>query len=79
MEYRRFIAQHPRVLNGEPFIRGTAIRVRDILEALANGASPEQIKQKHPQITDESIGAVVSFMADSLNKGELLSRVEDSR
>ena len=49
------------VLNGKPCIKGTRISVQLVLEWLASGATPDQIADKHPLITRESVLEVIRY------------------
>ena len=53
----------PNVCGGRPCIRGQRIRVSDILEMLASGASREEILEDYPYLEAEDIAAALSFAA----------------
>jgi uncharacterized protein (DUF433 family) len=61
-----WIVARPELLGGKPCVRGTRISVELILELLASGASPEQILQKYPQITQEGLTAALRFATEAL-------------
>lgn len=46
---------------GQPTIRGLRIRVKDILDMLAAGASREEILEDYPYLVDEDITAALEF------------------
>ena len=48
---------------GRPCIRGLRIRVSDILELLAAGASVEEILSDHPSLEREDILAALEYAA----------------
>jgi len=48
---------------GRPCIRGLRIRVSDILELLAAGASVEEILSEHPSLVREDILAALEYAA----------------
>lgn len=48
---------------GRPCIRGLRIRVRDVLELLAAGASREEILADYPYLEPEDITAALEFAA----------------
>lgn len=48
---------------GRPCIRGLRIRVKDILEMLADGASPEAIVRDFPDLEAEDIRAALLYAA----------------
>ena len=58
---------------GKPCIRGHRITVQEILEWLANGASPEQILTDYPQLEADDFLAVYAYAAD-LAAGRKTSR-----
>ncbi|MFN0022822.1 MAG: DUF433 domain-containing protein [Parvularculaceae bacterium] len=55
------ITADERVLGGKPCIRGLRIRVADILEMLANGASPEEIVADYPYLEAGDIRAALEY------------------
>lgn len=48
---------------GRPCIRGLRIRVKDVLDLLAAGASREEILQDHPLLEAEDITAALEYAA----------------
>ena len=48
---------------GRPTIRGLRIRVKDVLELLAAGASREEILADYPVLELEDIAAVLEYAA----------------
>ena len=57
------ITSDPAVCGGRPCIRGMRIRVSDILEMLASGATPDVILADYPYLEAEDITAVLEFAA----------------
>jgi uncharacterized protein (DUF433 family) len=63
------LAHHPRisvdpvVCGGRPTIAGTRMRVTDILEMLASGASADEIVRDFPYIKVEDIRACLAYAA----------------
>ena len=51
------------VCGGRPCVRGLRIRVKDVLDLLAAGASREEILADYPYLEDEDITAVLEFAA----------------
>lgn len=51
------------VCAGRPCIRGLRIRVKDILDSLANGASHAQILADFPYLEPEDIVAALQYAA----------------
>ena len=54
--YRR-----PRNLRRPPCIRGLWIRVKDVLELLASGATPEEILAEYPYLEPDDIRAALEY------------------
>jgi uncharacterized protein (DUF433 family) len=51
------------VCGGRPCVRGTRVRVKDVLDLLAAGATREEILQDFPYLEPEDITAVLEFAA----------------
>jgi len=63
------IVSDPAILGGKPVVRGTRLAVEFLLELAASGATPEQILEQYPQLTQEGLRAAFRYAADAL-KGE---------
>lgn len=61
------ITVEPGKMGGRPCIRGMRIRVTDILEMLAGGATQEQILADYPYLEAEDIRASLAYAATQLN------------
>jgi uncharacterized protein (DUF433 family) len=57
------ITTDPDVCGGRPCIRGLRIRVKDVLDLLAAGATREEILADYPYLEAEDIVAVLEFAA----------------
>jgi uncharacterized protein (DUF433 family) len=53
----------PSVCGGRPCIRGLRVRVKDVLDLLAAGASRDEILADYPYLEDEDITALLEFAA----------------
>ncbi|WJR67127.1 DUF433 domain-containing protein [Neorhizobium sp. CSC1952] len=53
----------PQICSGRPIIRGLRIRVKDILELLASGASQDEILEDYPMLEAEDIVAALEYAA----------------
>ncbi len=53
----------PDVCGGRPSIRGLRIRVKDVLDLLAAGATRDEILADYPFLEDEDITSVLKFAA----------------
>jgi uncharacterized protein (DUF433 family) len=54
----------PKVCSGKACIRGTRIEIAVILDALAEGLTPEQIVNHHPVLRIDDVRAAVAYAAD---------------
>lgn len=57
------ITTNPEICGGRPCIRGLRIRVKDVLDLLAAGASQQEILEDYPYLQAEDISAVLEFAA----------------
>lgn len=57
------ITADPQVCFGKPCIRGTRMRVTDILDMLAGGATRAEILSDFPYLEDADITAALSYAA----------------
>lgn len=55
------------VCGGRPVVRGLRIRVQDILELLAAGASRAEILSDYPDLEDGDITAALEYAARQLD------------
>jgi uncharacterized protein (DUF433 family) len=53
----------PRVFGGRPCIRGLRIRVKDVLDLLAAGASREEILADYPYLEAGDVTAALEYAA----------------
>lgn len=54
-----------RVCGGRPVIRGTRIRVLDILEMMAGGMSVEEILADYEQLSEADVRAALAYSAEA--------------
>lgn len=59
------ITSRPEQCGGRPCIRGLRVRVKDILDLLATGASHDEILQDYPYLERADIQAALEFAAKS--------------
>lgn len=69
VDYGKIITVEPAKRGGKPCIRGLRITVSDILGWLAAGMTRQEIRDEHPEITDEDIAAALAFAADFMGGG----------
>ena len=60
------IVANPRILGGKPIVDGTRLSVEHILGLLASGMSHEEIISDYPELSEESIRAVLAYAARAL-------------
>lgn len=53
----------PEVVHGRPVVRGTRMRVADVLSLLATGASEAEILEDYPYLTADDIRACLAYAA----------------
>ena len=57
------IGVDPEICGGRPHVRGTRVRVADILEMLAHGVSSSEILADYPYLGEEDVRAALAFGA----------------
>jgi uncharacterized protein (DUF433 family) len=57
------ITSDPQICGGRPCIRHMRIRVKDILDLLASGASTEEILEDYPYLQAADIKAALEYAA----------------
>ena len=57
------ITTNPEVCGGRPCIRGTRVRVKDVLDLLANGATVDEILGDYPYLEAADIRAALQYAA----------------
>jgi uncharacterized protein (DUF433 family) len=65
-ELRARIVSDPKVMVGQPCIRGTRVPVRLMPETLAHGATLDALVEDYPFLTREDIAACLLYPADML-------------
>jgi len=68
------ITLNPAQCGGRPCIRGMRIRVQDVLDMLADGASVDEILNDYPDLDREDIGASLSYAARMLDHPVLMNQ-----
>ena len=61
------ISVDPKVCGGRPVVAGTRVRVSDVLEMLAGGATSGEIVSDFPYLDDADVRAVLAFAAAQAN------------
>lgn len=70
MNIADYITVDPNVCHGKPCFKGTRIMAYLVLEMLAAGETPENIRKAYPQLPKEAIAAVLMFAAKGAAVGE---------
>jgi uncharacterized protein (DUF433 family) len=71
MNHMDRITFDPEQCSGRPCIRGMRIRVKDVLEMLAGGASEAQILEDFPDLETGDIRACLQYAAAQVNHAVL--------
>ena len=61
------ITTDPAVFGGRPCVRGLRVRVKDILDMLASGASRSEILEDFPYLEEEDIAAALEYAAQHVD------------
>ncbi|MDV6234151.1 DUF433 domain-containing protein [Leptospira ellisii] len=61
----------PGYMGGKPFIKGTGVRVLEILDLLLAGMSRKGILREYPGISNDDIDETVSYLETQLVKARL--------
>ena len=72
------IVANPGILGGKPIVEGTRLSVEHILGLLASGMSNQEIIADYPDLTEESIRAVIAYAAKAL-RNEIVIDVVSQR
>ena len=63
-ELLKRVTVDPAVCTGKPCIRGTRIYIAVILDALAEGLTPDQIIDHYPSLTPDDVKAAGAYAAE---------------
>lgn len=63
MSLRDRIVIDPQIVHGRPSIRGTRMRVSDVLALLASGADEAEILEDYPYLEADDIRACLEYAA----------------
>ena len=65
MNYQARIVRDPRIIGGEPILKGTRVTLRTVLASLAEGATTAEILVDFPTLSEEDVRAAIAFAATS--------------
>ncbi len=68
MNWKDHIISDPNILLGKPTIKGTRISVELILELLESGWTETMILNSYPNITEDSLRSVFSYLKDCIQQ-----------
>lgn len=57
----------PRQCGGRPCVRGMRIRVKDVLDMLAGGATQKEILEDYPYLEAEDIRACLEYASEQID------------
>ena len=72
------IVANPGILGGNPIVEGTRLSVEHIFGLLASGMSNQEIIADYPDLTEESIRAVLAYAAKALRNEIVIGVVSHS-
>ncbi len=64
MKWQDYITVEPEICHGKACLKGTRILASVILDNLAAGLTPEEIKQSYPSLPANAIPATIAYAAD---------------
>ena len=64
----------PKILNGQPCIRGMRLTVRRVLDIVATYDDPAERKREFPELEDEDIRQALAFAAANLDDAVIAMR-----
>jgi uncharacterized protein (DUF433 family) len=67
------ITINPHKCGGRPCVRGMRIRVKDVLDLLAGGATPAQILADYPDLEAADIQACIAYASRYLDHSVLVA------
>ena len=73
------IIANPGILGGKPIVEGTRLSVEHILGLLVSGMSNQEIIADYPDLTEESIRAVLGYAARALQNDIVVDDVVSHR
>ena len=73
------IAQDPKVMAGQPVIKGTRLTVRFVLNVLAHGTVVDDLIEEYDGLTQEDIQACLLFASKSLGNVEFMPLVAGAK
>jgi uncharacterized protein (DUF433 family) len=72
IECRQYIISDPQICHGQLCAKGTRVLLTNILDSMAEGASPEEILGSYPSLAPEHIDAAIAYAAELAHEESLL-------
>ena len=73
MDWRSRIVADTNVLVGKPVIKGTRISVELVMDLLAGGYSPDQIRQQYDHLTLDDIQACLAYAREVISSERMFA------
>lgn len=73
MDWRSRIVADADVLVGKPVIKGTRISVELVMDLLAAGYSPDQIRQQYDHLTSDDIHACLAYAREVISSERMFA------
>jgi uncharacterized protein (DUF433 family) len=67
------ITIHPDVMVGKPTIRGLRITVEQLLKAMANGITADQLLEDYPELEKEDIRAALLYASQLVDEERIFA------
>jgi uncharacterized protein (DUF433 family) len=67
------ISIDPGVCGGRPVIKGTRVRVTDLLELLAGGATAAELAEDVPSVSEDDVRAALAYAAAQADHAVVLA------
>jgi uncharacterized protein (DUF433 family) len=64
--------------HGDPCVRGTRIPVRTIVASLADGMTPEEVREAYPQLSTDNILGALAYAAEVLRQESIIPLVAEA-
>lgn len=73
MDWRSRIVADTDVLVGKPVIKGTRISVELVMDLLAAGYTPDQIRQQYDHLTSDDIQACLAYAREVISSERMFA------
>jgi len=72
-KWKNYIESNQDVLNGKPSIKGTRLSVEFLVGLFASGWTKQQVLENYPNLTDNHLLALFSYVQDCIQDGLFFS------